>query len=184
MPRKTTSRRRRLLGRAEVAEVYGVTPQRVTRWAGDGMPIADRGSRGRESKYDLRAVNRWWLARELRARGLDGKAGDRVDLPTERAHLARVQARRMELDVKTRERELLPRGQVVQEGKAFVVAARAKILSLPGRMIQAGIIPRERKADVNALVREALEEMARWRTHLDLLDVAKGGTDDDSEPKA
>jgi len=174
MPRKTTSRRRRLLGRAEVAEVYGVTPQRVTRWAGDGMPIADRGSRGRESKYDLRAVNRWWLARELRARGLDGKAGD----------LARVQARRMELDVKTRERELLPRGQVVQEGKAFVVAARAKILSLPGRMIQAGIIPRERKADVNALVREALEEMARWRTHLDLLDVAKGGTDDDSEPKA
>jgi phage terminase Nu1 subunit (DNA packaging protein) len=163
--------KRLLLTRSELALVFKVTPQRITIWKTNGMPVADRGSRGRESRFDLADVNTWWLARELQARGLDPKS-PRIDLGNERALLARAQARKTMLEVQTREQQLLPRDQVVADGRAFILAVRAKLLALPRELARAGHIPVEKQADVTALIRQALEELARWTTRLDLLEAA------------
>lgn len=164
-----------LLSRSQLAAVFGVTPQRITIWKSSGMPVADRGARGRESRFDLPAVNGWWLRRELEARGIGKGGGKPIDLVHERAILARAQAQRVLLDVRTRAKQLLPRDQVVREGQAFVAAVKAKLRALPRRLAQAGLIPRETEPAVAGIVREALEEMSRWKTELDLLEAAKEG---------
>jgi phage terminase Nu1 subunit (DNA packaging protein) len=170
MPKDT--KKRLLLTRSELALVFRVTPQRITIWKTNGMPAADRGSRGRESRFNLVDVNAWWLQRELQARGLDPKS-PRIDLGNERALLAKAQARRTMLDVHTREGQLLPRQSVIDDGKAFILATRARLLALPRELTRAGVVPVDKQAEVTKLIHQALEEMARWRTRLDLLQAAE-----------
>ena len=54
-----------LVTRPQLAAICGVSPLRVTKWAAAGLPIAERGRRGREYRYDVAAVMAWRRAREL-----------------------------------------------------------------------------------------------------------------------
>lgn len=162
----TSAQSRLLLTRSQLAAAFGVTPLRVSKWAAEGMPVAERGGRGRESRYDLAAVVEWQVERRVQARG--GGAGGPLSLADERAKLTRLQSMRAAMELKAKQRDLLPRDQVVREGKAFVLATKAKLLALPRRIAQAGLIAVEQQPAVADVIREALEEMARWSDALDL----------------
>ena len=124
-----------------------------------------RGRGSRASVYELDVIVPAYIE-HLRA--ASPATGDRLA----RARRDTSQSELNELRLLERRKELLPRTQVIADGRAFVMAAKAKLLALPRRMAQAGVIANDAQEHVASLVREALEEMARWRTQMDLLEAA------------
>ena len=145
----------------------GVAERTFAKLEAEGILTAFRKGRGRlPSLYDLSVIVPQYIAY---ARTTAPSAGDK----DARARRDQSQAELNELRLAERRKELLPREDVVRDGQAFVKATQAKILSLPRRLVQAGHIPPETEPAVAGLLQEALEEMARWKTALDLLHAAK-----------
>ena len=152
-----------LISRIEARELLGgIADRTFAKLEADGIIAATvRGSGRRPSQYDPFSITQAYIAhvRSINM-GADREA---------RAQRDRSQAELNELRLKQQRKELLPRDQVVREGKAYIVAVRAKLLALPRRMTQAGLVPAERQVALVDLIHEALEEMTQWRTQLDLL---------------
>jgi hypothetical protein len=169
-PRSNGKPRRKLITRIEARRLLGEMPERTfCRLEAEGILAAEIRGRGRKpSKYDPAKVVADYIAHVRSATvGSDREA---------RAARDRSQAALNELRLKQQQRELLPREEVIRTGRAYIVAARAKLLALPRRMTQAGIVPPDRQGAVVDMIREALEEMARWRTQLDLLKAGRART--------
>jgi hypothetical protein len=140
----------------------GVPERTFARLEAEGVIVpAERGKAGRPSVYDLAVITPAYIKH---LQGAQPASGDREA----RARRDRSQADLNELRLLEARRELLKRETVVRDGKAFVAASRAKLLALPRRLVQAGLVPLDQQPAVLDLVREALEEMARWRTAGDL----------------
>jgi phage terminase Nu1 subunit (DNA packaging protein) len=130
--------------------------QSVTRWERDGMPIAQRGARGRPSRYDLAVVEAWRAAKEAAAR----TPGAAVSLELERARKERAQAALTEQTHQSRARELLPRDEVKRVMEQRAAAIRAKLLAWPttlaDRVHRAGTL--DGLAGVECVLAEAVRE--------------------------
>lgn len=113
-----------LLTRRELAARLDIHMQTVCKWERDGMPIAQRGRKGKPSLYRETDVRAWRDAREAAAQ----KAG-LVDVAQERARKERAQAILAEQAYRARERELLPAADVERAWNAEVQAVRAAILA-------------------------------------------------------
>ena len=164
-----------ILTRSELAAALGVTPMRITKWAAMGMPVQSRGGRGVESRYNFEAVVAWRSQQKNMVVGGGDAAptgGSSLNLGEERARLARAQTAKTMLDIAKRRRDLLPRDEVVRDGKAAIGAVRAKLLALPSRMVQAGLIDASHRDRAEKFFHEALEEMAQWKTRIELLEQA------------
>jgi hypothetical protein len=155
--------------RQEARKFLGGIPERTfARLESERIIVpAERGKAGRPSVYDL-AVLVPAYCKFLQGATATG-SGDREA----RARRDRSQADLNELRLKEASRSLLKRDQVIRDGRAFVAAAKAKLLALPRRLAQAGMIALEQQPAAADMVREALEEMARWRKSIDLLAAAK-----------
>ncbi len=164
----------RLFTRREVAAAFGVSPLRITKWTAAGMPVADRGQRGKQSRYDVAAVVAWRIETEVERRAPVVSSGGRavaagMNLGDERAKLARVQTRKAELEMRTREGELLETTDVVRLLALAVLAIRSGILRLPTTIAPALVACVQRGGgppEVTALLRPAcqdlLRELAAW----------------------
>lgn len=156
-----------MLTRTELAGFLGVNPVTITKWQGEGLPVAQRGGKGRESKYRMAEIWAWGLARE-RARA--GAAGVDMSLPVERAKLARVQTRKAELEVRRREGELVEVAEFHQVGGLMVHAIRQGVLRLPQAVADAvvaqvagGAGPAAVEATLMQACRDVLRELASWK---------------------
>lgn len=114
-----------LITRRELAERLGQHPMTITKWERDGMPIAQRGARGRPSFYSEADVRAWKDARDERALDRPGH----VDVAQQRARKERAQAVLAEQTYQARQRELLPVAEVERAWNAEVQAVRAAILA-------------------------------------------------------
>jgi P27 family predicted phage terminase small subunit len=162
-----------LVTRRELAALLGVHMQTVTKWEQDGMPIAERGSKGRPSRYRELDVRAWKDAREDAA-----KKSGLVDVSQERARKERAQAILAEQTFQIRQRGLLPRDAIIKEGQAYTKAWSAKVRSWPRRARQLGIITTpEQEAALTELARELLTEIARWKTLADSVEHDPVGED-------
>lgn len=157
-----------LVTRKELAALLGVHPQTITDWEGQGCPIAKRGGRGVSSKYRVSDVYQWRIdsARQV--------SETTLTLEQERARLAKAQADGKEMENRQRRGELLPRAQVVAEGQALVRGWSAKLRGLPRKLVNAGLVPRDREADARGLVLSVLSDISEWKTVAD----APGGSTD------
>lgn len=148
------------LTRRELATALGVHMMTVTKWERDGLPIAERGRRGKASLYDEAACRAWLEAREVAADGAP------VDLARERARKERAQALLAEQQYAARGRALLPAEEVEKVWGAHVAAVRAKLLALPltlaDRIHRAGTLHGVAgvEAALEQAVRDVLTELA------------------------
>ncbi|MFB3816125.1 MAG: hypothetical protein ACE147_00560 [Candidatus Methylomirabilales bacterium] len=158
-----------LIRRPEACRLLGGMAERTfAKLEADGVIVPTvRGSGRRPSEYDPFTIVPAYLGYLKTGKTA---SGDREA----RARRDRSQADLNELRLLEARKELLPRAQVVRDGKAFIVAAKAKLRALPRRMAQAGLVTLEQQPAVADLIREALEEMARWRKGIDLVAAAKG----------
>jgi phage terminase Nu1 subunit (DNA packaging protein) len=155
-----------LVSRFQVAECLGAGPTSVSRWEREGLPVAARGAGGRPSKYSLPDVIRWYVAHE---RARYEQHADAQNLDAERARLAKVQARKAELDVRQREGELVTVGEVAAVVTEILATVRARLLAMPGALAapleaagrEGG--PRAVEAILRDRITGALRELAAWR---------------------
>lgn len=110
--------------RVQLAQRLGHHPMTITKWERQGMPIAERGRKGKPSLYREADVRGWLEAREAAA-----KTSGLVDVAQERARKERAQAELAEQTYQARARELLPAADVEKAWNAEVQAVRAAILA-------------------------------------------------------
>ena len=136
----------RRCNRAEIAELFGVTPNAVDGWVRRGCPVLERGSRGKRAVMDVIAVAEWRFGARV--------AGDNVDPetlpPAERKQWYEGEKHRRAIQVA--DRELIPVEEV--EGviaQAFASLAQA-IQSLPDTLEQdASLTPAQAEAAEQSL---------------------------------
>jgi len=72
-----------------------------------------------------------------------------------------AQAALLRLRVAKEEKALLPADAVARDGRGIVQTATARLLKLPSELVRTGVVPAEREELVEAVVREALDELSR-----------------------
>jgi len=113
-----------VLTRRDLARRLSVHMQTITKWEREGMPIAERGRKGRASTYREADVRGWLTAREAAA-----KTSGTVDVAQERARKERAQAILAEQTYQARSRDLLPAVEVEKAWNTEVQAVRQAILA-------------------------------------------------------
>lgn len=151
--RKSKKKSSGLLTRRQLALAIGVHMMTVTKWERDGMPIAERGRKGKPSTYREADVRAWLAAREEAAK----KSGV-VDVAHERARKERARAILDEQLYQARSRELLPAAEVEKSWNAEVQAVRAAILAT--YTTQADRVHRAAVLEGVSGVEQALKDMA------------------------
>lgn len=151
-----------LVTRRDLASRMGVHMQTVTKWERDGMPIAERGRKGKPSTYREADVRAWRDAREAAAKTPVG-----VDVAQERARKERAQALLAEQTHQARSRELLPAAEVEKVWAAEVHAVRTAVLATyttqADRVHRAAVLEGVGgvEAELKAIAHELLRELER-----------------------
>lgn len=123
-PKKKPARAADLLSRRDLAKALGCHMMTVTKWEREGLPIAERGGKGRPTHYREIDVRAWLQLRDEAA-----KQPGALNLMQERARRERAQAALAEQAHQIRMRDLLPREEVEKVWGGEVAAVRAKLLS-------------------------------------------------------
>lgn len=117
------------LTRRELAKAMGVVMQTVTKWEARGMPVLQRGRKGKPSYYDLAACEQWKAAIEQQ-----GNTGSTVDVAMERARKERAQAAIAEQLFQQRANTLLPREETERQWEQHIVGTRNTMLTLAQKL--------------------------------------------------
>jgi hypothetical protein len=75
-----------------------------------------------------------------------------------------------ELRIARERGRLLPRDEVVTDGQRYVAATQSRLRAVVPRLKQEAGVDDAIAAKAETLIEEAIEEMAGWRSTLDLLD--------------
>jgi|CXWL01.1.fsa_nt_gi phage terminase Nu1 subunit (DNA packaging protein) len=131
-----------LVNKAQLADLLGYAERSLTDWQDEGMPVARRADlRGQANEYNTAEVVAWLLTRAER------KA--RAESPREELYRSQVRLNTLKID--EAEKRLVDAKEVEQEFSRLVIAARTRLLQLPGLLAQD--------------LQEALP--AAWRNHID-----------------
>ena len=149
------------LTRRELAEALGVHMATVTKWEREGLPISERGRKGKPSTYREDEARAWLAAREEAA-----KSGGNLDLARTRALKEMWQAKLAQQTHQARARKLLPADEVELAWAAEVAAVRSVILSSytthADRVFRAGTLDGLAgvERELKAIAYEVLRELA------------------------
>lgn len=138
--------------RTQFARLISCPPDRVTKFIGEGMPgVVQTGSgRGHHTMIDIAAALPWVWQRRT----------NQVD--HERGRLFRLQGDKLQVDLRHRAGELVEAVEVDARNAARTIAARERLLQLPGTALQHGIIATADQEDrLRELVDDALLELAQ-----------------------
>jgi len=149
------------LTQTQVAALLGVTPRTVRDWAD--------APRNGDGSYHGPAIVAYYLAKRT---GADGEDGERH--PTQRERLAAAQAEKVEVENRVRRGELVEVEQVGAEWDDLVLAARAKLLSMPTKVAPQLV----GRTDPNAI-----RTILRDEVHAALAELA-GPVEPDADPVA
>ena len=156
--------KRRLSTRAEAVTALSLaSPRALDRIIEKGAPAPAPGKRG-TARYDVPALRAW-----MKARG--AKAAPALDLATERARLAHVQADLTTLKLREARGELVKASDAERVQRAALAAVRGQLLAVPRRCVLAGV-PRVHEPAIKRLITEALRELSAVRTLAELEGLA------------
>lgn len=151
-----------LVTQIQLAELLSADRNTLATWTRAGMPVARRGRGSRGHAYDIAACVRWMRAHDraqhervlARVKAASGSEAARTRKWT-------VDARRAELELRTREGELVSAAEVERWWAAIAIDVRTALLGLPTLARQR--LPSLTAKDVlvlDGLVRAALEGLA------------------------
>lgn len=153
------------VNRAELAQHMGASLPTVDRWVREGCPVAQRGARGVEWKFELPEVIRWWADRKVAA-----ATGETTDLDEieKRTALAKMQA--AELDLAKRKGEVALVREFERAQTRMFALIRANIMNVPQRAVLQLLGETDEmifKTKLTAELRLALETAAQAELTLD-----------------
>lgn len=130
MPKKPD---KKLVTKAELAEIVGKSERTLTTWQKNGMPIEVDGGRGSSNLYSPAVVIDWMIQQEINRRIAEhgGGDGDFYDYESERARLTHHQANKADLEEQVLRGKLIPEETVERVWTDMIASFRAKMLSIP-----------------------------------------------------
>jgi len=151
---------------AEVAALFRVSEPSVSAWIRAGMPIEERGKRGRggvKTAIDLERAVRWYFQSNY----------ERLELDRQRARLTAAQAELANLKHAETAGDLAPLSVIERSLKSLFAEIRTNVLALPSRLAPEleGQTAPERQATIERAAHEILDRLAAWTPR-----VAAGGS--------
>ena len=156
-----------IVGQKAVAEIFEVTERTVRNWIKAGLPRLSK------RRFDRHQVQSWLDRRDgqvVSPRQPDGHDPLQPFLPVERgkdfedSRMKRARADLLELDLKVRRGELVPRAQVQQMFVNRIMAVKQGLLSLPRALPPQLMVchtEREMEPVIYKAVRDLLDAFAR-----------------------
>ncbi len=137
--------------RQDMAGLLGISLRTFAELEAKGAvaPI-HRGRGGQPSTYDVRQTIRAYLAHKAKE--------------TPRDRLFRLQADKVELEVKARAGELLEASAVDAEWATIALAVKRSVLALPGRLLQLGVISIDKLGIVTEEASDVLRHLGKARS--------------------
>jgi phage terminase Nu1 subunit (DNA packaging protein) len=151
------------LTKAATAAAFGVSVQALDGWLARGMPCVSKpGTGARAYRFSLPAVLRWRIDYE---RAQLEAATDETDLEEAKRRRAVAEAKLAEMEVATREGDLLRRDDVDMAVATSFAYCRAKLLALPTKLapLAHGLEIPEIAEVARKIVYEALTELSETR---------------------
>lgn len=151
----------RIGNRAETAKTFGISAVTLDAWVSAGCPFVERGSKGKEWKFDSAAVFRW---REQRV--AEAAIGDGAAMDLNEAKRRKTVAEAMLLEI---ERDIKLKTVVLVDDVVAIIAkeyslVRNRLLCIPSklavRLSQARLGPPEVQAAIMKEVSLALAELS------------------------
>lgn len=165
----------RLVNRADLAGIFGVSVNTVTNWIEKGCPYVERGSNGVEWQFDTAAVIDWKIQRAVENVAMS--AGDDGTKDSSKARREDADCRRAvanaivaEIDADEALKAVVSRHDVVADMATFCQVLRtglsnmaSKVAGRAATMTNAPEIEAMAKAEMNRAFTAAREEIAqRW----------------------
>lgn len=153
-----------IVNKTQLAEIIGKTPQTLTTWQKNGLPIHSDGTRGQANQYDTVEVIAWLLRREV-GKLTVGEDGTVHDYEAERARLTHHQANKTELESDVLRGRLIPAKTVEAVQGKIIGAFRAKCLSLPTKIApRLGYLTEvvEIENEIRTAIYDALSELSEF----------------------
>jgi terminase small subunit / prophage DNA-packing protein len=120
----------RHLNKAETADHLGVDTTTIDRWVRQGCPVAQRGSRGIEWRFDLPAVVRWYGDhRADQAAATETNDIMEIELRTRRAMMLKA-----ELELAKAKGEVATVREFERVQSKAMAAIRARVMLVPQRV--------------------------------------------------
>ena len=123
----------RIANKAGTAKFFDVTPKTIDAWIRDGMPVIQRGPRGKSWQIDLLEAARWRFATRLAPDGLDPETLP----PGERKLWYDGETKRRDLQV--RDRQLISADEVQETTATAYAGAAQSFLSLADNLERRGL---------------------------------------------
>jgi phage terminase Nu1 subunit (DNA packaging protein) len=165
------SRAGRIVNRAELAAICGVSLPTIDAWVDKGCPFVDRGSKGREWRFDTAAVLQWRIARSVED-AISGYEDDSGNVSREEADRRRALATAITAEVAADEAldVVVRRHDVQADVAAFCLVlksglsnAASKIASRSASIASAPEIEELCQSEFNRALGAARGELAkRW----------------------
>lgn len=154
-----------IVNKTQLADIVGRTPQTLTTWQKNGMPIHADGRNGQSNQYDTAEVIQWMIRQQIEKLTISGD-GQVFDYEAERARLTHHQANKTALEERQLHGELIHAEKVQWVWGKLIAAFRAKCLSIPTKTA-----PRVQSTDdlatieqeLRISVNDALTELSEFR---------------------
>ncbi|MTH79411.1 terminase small subunit [Paracoccus aestuariivivens] len=124
-----TARKGKLVSRADLANIFGVTPPTVDRWVVQGCPVAKEGGRGRAYQFNTADIREW---RDQVIRDDSRSTSEASENELLRRELA-AKTETAELKLAQLKREVAPIEQFERALSMVFAEVRAKMRTIPSR---------------------------------------------------
>lgn len=162
----------RVVGRAELAEIFGVSVASVDHWLRSGAPCDASGA---TAKFNTAEMVDWRIAQAVE-RVTESAPADSDTLDDARRRKTQAEAELAEIEVAEKRGEVVNIAEAARTVAEEYAAVRAKLLGIPGRLAPLMAIETDQPACKALLVREITEALNELVGALD--DGAPGGAGD------
>jgi phage terminase Nu1 subunit (DNA packaging protein) len=129
------SKKQFTVNQQEAAFLLAVDCRTIQTWSKrstDPLPVARHGARGQPNEYNPAMLVQWYVRNELDKLNIND--GELLDLNTERAKLAKLQARKIELDLEVIEGRMVDTEQAGAALEKVIMACRSRLLAMPSKI--------------------------------------------------
>ena len=158
------------IDRVALADRFGVSAQRISKWVQEGMPAHRTGRKGGTNRYDADKCLGWAVRTgkdtviEKFLRG--SNRSSTMDLAQEKSALVRVQTARAEREHAVAMLELIPRDEIVAGWADLFSHAKTRLLGIPIAVLSLCPDRADLADHVEQLVYDAIDELAHGHTPL------------------
>jgi len=121
----------RIVSRASLADLQGVSPPTVDTWVRQGCPVVARGGRGKEWKFDNSEVTTWRIERKV----AEATGAERADEEELRRRKLAAETELAELELAKARGDVVGVAQIERNLSVLFAEVRTNVRNIPDRVV-------------------------------------------------